>query len=74
MTSEHDDAIREFWTWWATARHRVLAVIGVDRHFSDELVDDISRHVDAIGDLDCAGQSDCKTKLESLAIAEHRRG
>jgi hypothetical protein len=46
------EGIRAFWTWWATARHRVLKAIEVDGAFSDELVEDISNHVAGIGDLD----------------------
>ena len=55
-----DDGIREFWTWWQTARDRVLSAIEVERNFSEELVTDISRHVDAIGELDwelCPGRT-----------------
>ncbi|HEY6035876.1 MAG TPA: DUF695 domain-containing protein [Kofleriaceae bacterium] len=47
-----DDGIRDFWAWWQTARHQILHAIEVERSFSDSLVRDISRHVDAIGDLD----------------------
>ncbi len=53
-----DDGIRAFWAWWETARHRVFHAIEVAKHFDDELITDISSHVDAIGDLDwelCAG-------------------
>ncbi|MBL9018611.1 MAG: DUF695 domain-containing protein [Myxococcales bacterium] len=55
-----DDGIREFWTWWTTARERVVHAIEVERSFSEELIADIGRHVDAIGDLDwelCPGAS-----------------
>ena len=47
-----ESGIRDFWSWWTTAQHRVLHAIEVDERFSDELVRDISEHVDAIGDLD----------------------
>ncbi|MDQ3335540.1 MAG: DUF695 domain-containing protein [Myxococcota bacterium] len=46
------EGIRAFWTWWATARHRLLKAIEVDRAFGEDLVEDISTHVSAIGDLD----------------------
>jgi len=46
-----DVGIREFWAWWETARHRVLSAIEVEKNFSRELIEDISKHVDAIGDL-----------------------
>lgn len=46
------DAIRAFWTWWETARTRVLNAIEGDRVFTDELIEDISAHVAAISDLD----------------------
>lgn len=52
VTTQHDDAIRAFWTWWATGREQVQRAIEVDHEFSEQLIDDISRHVDAIGDLD----------------------
>ena len=46
------DGIRSFWQWWESARHRVLKAIEVERGFSEALVQDISEHVAAIGDLD----------------------
>lgn len=46
------EGIRAFWAWWAEARHRVLSAIEVERAFSPALVEDISAHVAAIGDLD----------------------
>ena len=50
MSSE--DGIREFWRWWQSARERIVRAIEVERKFGDDLVEDISRHVDAIGELD----------------------
>ncbi|MEO6772784.1 MAG: DUF695 domain-containing protein [Kofleriaceae bacterium] len=47
-----DDGIRDFWTWWSTARDQLLRAIEVDHNFSDSLVQDITRRVRAIGDLD----------------------
>lgn len=47
-----DEGIRSFWAWWSTARERVTRAIEVERTFSDDLISDISSHVDAIGDLD----------------------
>ena len=46
------EGIRAFWDWWTTARHRVLHAIEGDHGFSQELVEDISARVAAIGDLD----------------------
>ncbi|MEO8548327.1 MAG: DUF695 domain-containing protein [Kofleriaceae bacterium] len=47
-----DDGIRDFWAWWSTARDQILRAIEVDQKFSDGLVQDITKHVRAIGDLD----------------------
>jgi len=46
------EGIRAFWKWWETARDRVLNAIEVEHRFGDEVVQDISDHVAAIGDLD----------------------
>jgi hypothetical protein len=46
------EGIRAFWEWWQSARHRLLDGIEVQRHFAPELIQDISEHVAAIGDLD----------------------
>lgn len=46
-----DEGIRSFWAWWSTARHRILRAIEVEQTFTDSLVQDISSHVSAIGDL-----------------------
>ena len=47
-----NDAIHAFWSWWQAARDRIERAIEIERHFSEELIADISQHVDAIGDLD----------------------
>ena len=46
------DAIRSFWQWWGSARDQVLHAIEGDGEFTDALIEDISTHVAAIGDLD----------------------
>ena len=62
------DAIRDFWKWWETARHRVLAAID-NRDFPEALVDDIAQHVAAIDpELDwelCAGT----TSLHAFCVS-----
>jgi hypothetical protein len=43
-----DGGIEAFWSWWQTARHRVLDAIEVKRSFAPELVAEIQDRVRAI--------------------------
>ena len=49
--SDVETGIRDFWSWWTGAQHRVFHAIEAGESLSNELIAEISLHVEAIGDL-----------------------